>query len=115
MLVKYKFNFIKCIRQIYYCSGDFHIGNKVAPFSDSKGPTKFSGQANVMSVLNWIQDQQVKGFLPEVFNNFLIAGASAGSGGAQFWSNEVIKMVSAQYFKTKFRNFCEHFFQNLYA
>ena len=47
-----------------------------------------------MSVLKWIQDQQTKGFLPAVFDNFLIAGASAGAGGAQFWSNEVINMVS---------------------
>lgn len=54
----------------------------------------FSGQSNVVSVLRWIQDQQVKGFFPQVFDNFLIAGTSAGSAGVQFWSNEIMNIVS---------------------
>jgi hypothetical protein len=82
------------IIEIFYCSGDLHIGNKDAPFFETPGKlARFAGQENVLSVLRWVREQQNSKFLPKEFDNLVLAGSSAGAEGVQYWSNLILSTV----------------------
>jgi len=92
--------------EVLSCSGDIHIGHKDSNFFDAKGqPAKQRGQDNTLATLNWVASQQKLGFLSSTLKNLVISGSSAGSIGAQFWANEIIKKVKAINYAVMFDSF----------
>eukprot|EP00211_Chloroparvula_japonica_P007056 CAMPEP_0119129356 /NCGR_PEP_ID=MMETSP1310-20130426/7139_1 /TAXON_ID=464262 /ORGANISM="Genus nov. species nov., Strain RCC2339" /LENGTH=428 /DNA_ID=CAMNT_0007119775 /DNA_START=97 /DNA_END=1383 /DNA_ORIENTATION=- len=79
------------IINILYCSGDLHAGDVVRPYDDKDGiPVSQRGQANVLSVYEWVEDQQRTGALDQQLSEVVVMGCSAGSMATQFWSHEII-------------------------
>ncbi|CAE7623932.1 unnamed protein product, partial [Symbiodinium microadriaticum] len=80
--------------QVLYCSGDIHGGNTVRPYDDSAGePVQQKGIANGQAVLDWVVLQQQTGKLAATLNDLVVMGCSAGSIGAQLWSNQITSAV----------------------
>ena len=73
-----------------YCSGDVWTGDVVRNYTDNNGiPVVQKGLANAQSVLDWAVRQQQNDGLAPVLDELVIMGCSAGSIGAQIWSNQV--------------------------
>lgn len=83
--------------EVFYCSGDFFIGDKQTTFKNWQGlPAYYRGQSNALSVINWIAQQQQYGFLAKTLNNLLIAGSSAGGAGSAFWTTFIASKIPAK-------------------
>lgn len=79
------------IVHVLYCSGDIFGGNVQRPYDDKDGePVVQKGLANAQSAVDWIVAQQSSGQLAETFSSVVVMGCSAGSIGAQLWSDSVI-------------------------
>lgn len=72
------------IIHVWYCSGDVHSG------SSSKDGLIFRGQANVQYAWNWL-----KAHLPQVPEQLLLSGCSAGSMGAALWADRLLSDAHA--------------------
>jgi hypothetical protein len=82
---------------ISYCSGDIHAGNVTRPYADSAGqPVVQVGLNNVQATLDWIQQQMKNGGLSSTLSELLVTGSSAGSLGAQIWSNYILENFPAK-------------------
>jgi hypothetical protein len=83
------------IVMVLYCSGDVHGGNTTRPYNDKDGqPIVQVGLNNVQSALDWVKKQVQVGNLASSFSKLVIMGASAGSIGAQLWSNQILQTLS---------------------
>ena len=51
------------------------------------------GLANAQATLDWVSSQQAKGQLSSSLTDLVVMGASAGSLGAQLWSNSILKTL----------------------
>lgn len=82
---------------ILYCSGDLFLGNSTSNYFDSTGNiVKYNGVQNVLFILDWIEHQQnIFYSLNLKFDHLVIAGSSAGSIGAQVWSDYIISRFQA--------------------
>lgn len=79
---------------VSYCSGDVFGGDVVRPYNDKDGvPVEQRGLANVQSALDWVVSQQQKSLLSPVLSELVVMGCSAGSVGAQLWSNQVVSSL----------------------
>jgi len=82
------------IVHVLYCSGDLFGGDVVRPYTDSAGvPVAQKGYDNALSAVNWIQQQQASGGLASSLSDLVIMGCSAGSLGAQIWSDNALDMI----------------------
>ncbi|GMF47632.1 unnamed protein product [Phytophthora fragariaefolia] len=93
-----------------YCTGDVHVGNKLFPAFESgiekslgnpqclekNLPMHMNGYNNSKSALNWALQN-----FPDV-EDLVVGGASAGSFGAQFFSNHIADMWSVDAKGTQF-------------
>jgi hypothetical protein len=83
------------IVHVSYCSGDLFGGDIVRDYTDSAGvPVTQKGYANGLSAVNWIQSQQASGALASSLSDFVVMGCSAGSIGAQIWSDNALNFVN---------------------
>ena len=65
-------------------------GNTVRDYDDSNGePVQQKGLANGQAVLDWVKEQQEIGTLEADLTDLVVMGCSAGSIGAQLWSNQI--------------------------
>lgn len=81
---------------LMYCSGDIWGGNVTRDYDDSTGvPVKQKGLANGQAVLDWTLEQQARGYLAPTLSSVVVMGCSAGSIGAQLWSNQLVTHLSA--------------------
>jgi hypothetical protein len=69
-----------------------HVGgNTVRPYDDSNGvPVEQKGIANAQATLDWVKQQQATGKLAANLADLVVMGCSAGSIGAQLWSNQIV-------------------------
>lgn len=82
---------------LMYCSGDIWGGNVVREYNDSAGvPVTQKGLANGQAVLDWTLQQQAQGYLSTTLSSVVVMGCSAGSIGAQLWSNQLVTQISAE-------------------
>jgi hypothetical protein len=82
------------IVHVMYCSGDLFGGDIVRDYNDDAGvPVTQKGYANGLSAVNWIQSQQASGALASSLTDFVVMGCSAGSIGAQIWSDNALNFV----------------------
>jgi thioredoxin reductase len=84
-------NPIKGWTQVFvpYCSGDAHGGDSVTTYTPKTGDAfqiHHKGQANVQSVVTWMNNNLPASSLTDL----LITGCSAGALGAQLWSNKLL-------------------------
>jgi hypothetical protein len=83
------------IVHVMYCSGDLFGGDIVRDYTDSAGvPVVQKGYDNALSAVNWIQQQQSSGALASTLTDFVVMGCSAGSIGAQIWSDNALNFVN---------------------
>ena len=89
-----------------YCSGDaFVSNNKQQSWKAGNGELAVqAGQQNVMATIEWLQAQR----LDAPLSSLLVAGQSAGSLGAQAWSNALIQLFPADT-QTVMPDSCEYF------
>lgn len=81
---------------LMYCSGDIWGGNVTRDYNDSAGvPVIQKGLANGQAVLDWTLRQQELGFLAPSLSSVVVMGCSAGSIGAQLWSNQLVTQLAA--------------------
>ena len=74
-----------------YCSGDVWGGNVTRPYTDPNGKlVQQRGMLNTLATINWVMDQQAKGYLASTLSSLVVMGCSAGSIGAQLWGNYII-------------------------
>jgi hypothetical protein len=74
-----------------YCSGDVWLGNTTRPYDDAAGnPVIQSGYYNARATLDWIIQQQEKGYIASTLSQLVVMGCSAGSIGAQMWGNKIL-------------------------
>jgi hypothetical protein len=52
------------------------------------------GYDNALSAVSWIQQQQSSGALASTLSDFVVMGCSAGSIGAQIWSDNALNFVN---------------------
>lgn len=71
------------IVHVLYCSGDLHIGSKI------NDGVNFNGRNNVRLVLDWVYENI------DDPDRVVVGGCSAGSLGAQFWSNSILQHYSS--------------------
>lgn len=82
------------IVHIMYCSGDAHAGLSTRDYNDWSGAAiEQRGATNVFATLDWIIAQ--KSFFSTGIDELIVAGASAGSLGAQVWADQVISKLEA--------------------
>eukprot|EP00604_Paraphysomonas_vestita_P003633 CAMPEP_0174820236 /NCGR_PEP_ID=MMETSP1107-20130205/3928_1 /TAXON_ID=36770 /ORGANISM="Paraphysomonas vestita, Strain GFlagA" /LENGTH=376 /DNA_ID=CAMNT_0016035169 /DNA_START=214 /DNA_END=1344 /DNA_ORIENTATION=+ len=85
------------IVHVSYCSGDLFGGDVVRDYTDSAGvPVIQKGYENGLSAVNWIQQQQASGALSSTLSDLVVMGCSAGSIGAQIWSDNSLNMIKWQ-------------------
>jgi hypothetical protein len=83
------------IVHVMYCSGDLFAGNVVRDYKDEAGvPVTQKGYDNALSAVSWIQQQQSSGALASTLSDFVVMGCSAGSIGAQIWSDNALNFVN---------------------
>mmetsp|Transcript_2400 Transcript_2400/g.3684 ORF Transcript_2400/g.3684 Transcript_2400/m.3684 type:complete len:462 (-) Transcript_2400:1413-2798(-) len=77
-----------------YCSGDVWAGNVTQTYNDDKGiPITQKGIINAQAALDWLVEQQANGFLASELSMLSIMGSSAGSLGAQVWTDRILSTV----------------------
>jgi hypothetical protein len=82
------------IVHVLYCSGDVFGGDIVRSYTDSSGvPVTQKGAANAQSAVDWLVQQQANGSLDAILSSFAVMGCSAGSIGAQLWSDSALKAL----------------------
>ncbi|CEG41957.1 Protein notum homologue [Plasmopara halstedii] len=95
---------------IPYCTGDLHLGNRVAtPYESGKEsklgntqclglnyPMHMNGYNNTIAVLNWALENY-----PDV-ENFIVGGESSGSIAAQAYSAKIAEMWDIDHEETSF-------------
>eukprot|EP00604_Paraphysomonas_vestita_P002025 CAMPEP_0174820430 /NCGR_PEP_ID=MMETSP1107-20130205/4264_1 /TAXON_ID=36770 /ORGANISM="Paraphysomonas vestita, Strain GFlagA" /LENGTH=386 /DNA_ID=CAMNT_0016035773 /DNA_START=126 /DNA_END=1286 /DNA_ORIENTATION=- len=82
------------IVHVLYCSGDVFGGDVIRSYTDSAGvPVQQKGAANAQSAIDWIVQQQGNGGLSGVLSSLVVMGCSAGSIGAQLWSDSALKAL----------------------
>ena len=78
----------------YVCVVLWTGGNTVRPYDDSAGePVQQKGLANAQAVLDWVVQQQQNGKLAASLSDLVVMGCSAGSIGAQLWSNQITSSI----------------------
>lgn len=77
---------------VLYCSGDVHAGNTTRNYNEygTTNPAVQVGALNTIAVLDWLSAQNL-GELDEL----IVGGTSAGSVGAQVWSDYIIDHIPA--------------------
>jgi len=79
-----------------YCSGDVWGGNVTQPYTARGGETVTQvGIVNAQMTIDYVKQQQQKGYLPSTFSDLLVMGCSAGSVGAQLWGNIILETFAA--------------------
>jgi len=74
-----------------YCSGDVWGGNVTQSYHARGHKVTQYGIYNALSVVDWVKEQFSTGVLAPKLSNFVVMGCSAGSVGAQLWSNTLLK------------------------
>lgn len=80
-----------------YCSGDFFLGDSSDVYSDGT-EVKYRGARDTSAILQWLRNEhQSKNYLSHPsLNRLVIAGSSAGSIGALYWSGQFSKNILAE-------------------
>ena len=74
------------------------------------------GVANAQSALDWVVQQQLNGGLSSILSNLVVMGCSAGSIGAQLWSDSTLKALKwnkVLIFNTPFSSFFDSYIRLL--
>lgn len=74
-----------------YCSGDVWGGNMTQSYHAKGHKVTQMGIYNALSVVDWVKEQFSSGALAPRLSNFVVMGCSAGSVGAQLWSDTLLK------------------------
>ena len=83
------------IVQALYCSGDVYGGNKTQDYNmEREGSVVQHGIQNAQATLDWILHQQQNGQLASTLTELVVMGCSAGSIGAQIWSDRILNTLS---------------------